>query len=202
MPRCSLIRQMKGLQQTFHLPYRWPSTFCFWESYRTRGFVRFFRLHWNISESVTKCNKMKNMLTRMFPDARWYGKWKVLMRAFICSINDRLPIIRAKSVTSPLHNQCLFFQKKVVTSDFFFFPEYWQQALDAASESRQSGLSFAASMTCYRSRRDPQDFFQKYFAMGHARFGWFCFRKWCDPLQHAMVLLLAGLSADGRWYCK
>ena len=63
-----------------------------------------------------------------------------------------------------------FFKKKIVTSDFFFFSEYWQQALDAASESRQSGLSFAASMTCYRSRRDPQDFFQKYSAMGHARF--------------------------------
>ena len=63
-----------------------------------------------------------------------------------------------------------FFKQKIVTSDFFFFPECWQQALDAASESRQPGLSFAASMTCYRSRRDPQDFFQKYSAMGHARF--------------------------------
>ena len=63
-----------------------------------------------------------------------------------------------------------FFKKKIVTSVFFFFPECWQQALDAASESRQSGLSFAASMTCNRSRRDPQDFFQKYSAMGHARF--------------------------------
>ena len=130
MPRCSLIRQMKGLHESFHLQYQRPSA-------------------------------------------------------------DNQSKIRYQSVTQSVP----FFQKKVVTSDFFFFPEYWQQALDAASESRQSGLSFAASMTCNRSRRDPQDFFQKYSAMGHARFRWFCLRKWCDPLQHAT----ASRWIIGRW---
>ena len=101
MPRCSLIRQMKGLDESFHLQY----------------------------QRLAADNQSKIRYTIRYTTSA-------------------------------------FFKKKIVASDFFFFSEYLQQALDAASESRQSGLSFAASMTCNRSRLDPQDFFQKYSAMG------------------------------------
>ena len=89
-----------------------------------------------------------------------------------------------------------FFKKKIVTSDFFFFPECWQQALDAASESRQSGLSFAASMTCNRSRRDPQDFFKNILLWAMPAFVDFAFAN--GVTRCSMLLLLAGLSGDGR----
>ena len=131
MPRCSLIRQMKGLHESFHLQYQRPSA-------------------------------------------------------------DNQSKIRYQSVTQAVP----FFQKKVVTSDFFFFPEYWQQALDAASKSRQSGLSFAASMTCYRSSRDPQIFLKTYSAWVMPAFLDFFVGN--SVTRCSMLLLLAGLSADGR----
>jgi hypothetical protein len=43
------------------------------------------------------------------------------------------------------YTQSVLFSKKNGNICFFFFSEYWQLALDAASKSRQSGDSFAAT---------------------------------------------------------
>ena len=146
MPRCSLIRQMKGLDESFHLQYQRLSA-------DNQSKIR-YTLRYTVSAFFKKKIVTSDFffLFRILAASAWCCIWKQAIRPFICCVNDLQPITSwPAGFFSKIfcYGPCplsLILPSQMVwpaAACYCFSLDYRKMVVDTANESQVAGLSFA-----------------------------------------------------------